>query len=135
MIGGGWIYWALSSARACLACQQYLRERGNRLRFFSNSEQADDYYSLFNHDIDSEEFARKASLGALKQGKSSMKMMIKTQLFDCEGCHRQLWTDNPSVFNGKEWRELPELNREIIIPPSSNVARFVRGNGLPSWLN
>lgn len=134
-VGGAWIYWSLRSARACLSCEQYLRERGSRARFFRNADQADDYYSLFDHGVDSEEFARKASLGAPKQIKSPTEMMIQTQLLDCDGCHRQLWIDRPSMFNGKEWRELPELSRETIIPPASNVARFVRGSGLPSWLS
>lgn len=134
MMGGGWIYWSLRGARACLSCEQYLRERGNRTRFFRNTEQAEDYYGLFEHDLASDEFARKAALGAPKQSKSPTEMLIRTQLLDCDGCHRQLWIDRPSSFNGKEWRELPGLNREIILPPASNVARFVRGNGLPSWL-
>lgn len=133
IIGGGWIYLVLKDARACRSCERYLRERGSRARFFSTPEQADDYYSLFDHDIASDEFARKASLGAPKQGQSPTEMMIQTQLLDCEGCHRQLWIDRPAAFDGKNWRDLPQLDREVVIPPASNVARFVRGNDLGSW--
>lgn len=136
MIGGAWIYVALRSARACLVCQQYLRKRGERVRYFNTPDQADDYYSgLFDHYVDSDEFARKASLGHSKATTSDGAMRVVTHLLDCEGCHRQLWVDEPSAFNGKEWRELRELNREIVIPPESNVARFVRGSGLPAWLS
>lgn len=134
MIGGGWIYFVLKGARACQSCQRYLRVRGSRERYFPNAEQADDYYSLFSHDIASDEFARKASLGAQKPSKSPTEMMIQTQILDCEGCHRQLWIDRPSAFDGKEWRALPQLHREVIIPPASNVARFVRGNDMGSWI-
>lgn len=134
IIGGAWIYVALRAARACHVCQQYLRKRGHRERYFDTIDQADEYYgSLFDHPVDSEEFARKASLGGSKGTNSAGAIMIATHLLDCEGCHRQLWIDEPSHFNGKEWKELRNLNREIVIPPEANVARFFRGSGLQSW--
>lgn len=136
VVGGAWIYIALQVSRACHTCGQYLRKRGDRVRYFHSTEDADDYYSgLFNHPFDSHEFTRRASLGDDKLDEKKPTMRIITQLHDCEGCHRQLWTDSPSAWNGKEWSQMPSLDRAVVIPPEAHLARFVRGGIFPSWLH
>lgn len=135
LLGGAWIYVALATSRACRSCGQYLRKRADRVRYFATTDDASDYYDgLFDHLITSDEFARKASLGTHRSpGTVAVKMI--THLLDCEGCHRQLWVDTASAWRGNGWKELPDLERAVVVPPEANVARFVRGGLLPSWLH
>lgn len=131
-LGGGWVvYDHLRRSVGCFECGRYLRSRGKRDRYFATDDGVNLYFGqLFSHPYDSTEFSHIAESGTAKPSKTPA-WFVSSRLHSCDGCHRQLWTDTPSVWTGKAWRAMPERKRTTLVPQNVNAARFFKPVVLP----
>jgi hypothetical protein len=128
LAGGVCIYFWLLSSKFCKACEKYYRKRAERTRYFGSTYSASDYYDgLFNHYVDSDEFSHQARIGAAKTVSGPSQIMIKTTLLGCPSCKGQLWRDEVSSWNGKEWKSQDKLARLITIPEGLDMTDVVKG--------
>jgi hypothetical protein len=130
LAGAVCIYFWLIRSQFCKTCEKYLRKCAQRIRYFGSADDAGHYYDgLFSNPVDSDAFLRQAKIGSLKVVTGSNQMMIKTTLLGCPKCKDQVWRDEVSGWNGKEWKELSNLERLIAIPSGTDLTAALNGPG------
>ncbi len=117
LVGGIAIYFILSGKAVCEECQMYFRPLAKKVKTFEDTDACSQYYDvLFTHPVDSEDFAAlvrsEAKVAKVEQG----TIQVNTVLNGCPGCKSQLVIDEVSVNNGREWKEISDLKRQVSIP-------------------
>jgi len=115
---GGLILWAILRNRpSCRACDTYLRKLTSRTKTFANRADASNYYDqVFRHPVDSPEFAAFIRVPAVVKKPVNGAVKIDTALYGCPKCADQLIAEKVEVFDGKEWKDAPKLQRRVAIP-------------------
>ena len=128
LIGGVLVYFNLKIKPVCGACKLYLRPLAKKIKNFSDSSAASDYYdrlttlptgcSDFVELIKSETKATEITQGSFQ---------ITTLLLGCPKCKTQMIQENVQVCNGKEWKNISKLDRNITIPQGIDLSPIFRG--------
>lgn len=120
---GGFILWAaLRSRPFCGACRTYLRKIAGRVKRFTDSERASQYYDhVFTQPIGSAEFAAFIQSPAKVDKARKGTVEVKTVLFGCPSCADQVIKEELHVFNGREWKEVPNLRRLVAVPSGHDL--------------
>jgi len=116
LCGGVCVFGWLIVAPFCKTCNRYYRIIAKRAYRFSTQEDFNAHYEgVFQHPFDSVEF--RELVGPKMAGKEPQgRISLQTNLLRCPECRSQLLHDTVKVFNGKEWKEINELERKVPLP-------------------
>ncbi|PWY53880.1 hypothetical protein DGG96_19905 [Legionella qingyii] len=121
MAGGVFIAMILLQYPECEKCGKYFRLLGTKSKSFSDSDAFAAYYDeLYTHPIESKEFVDMLNQKHDHKAQNGV-VLLKEKLNGCPYCKIQMITNNVSVYNGKEWKEINDLKRHILLPDSISL--------------
>ncbi len=101
----------------CGSCELYLRPLSKKEKTFHNAESASNYYDhLFQHPVDSNEFAELIRGKAFVSKPAQGAVKVATVLHGCPKCETQMIEEKIKVFNGREWKDADKVSRRVAIP-------------------
>lgn len=111
------IYFMLGKKPVCEECQMYLRPLAKKVKTFEDSDSCSSYYDvLFTHPVDSDEFSDLIRADGKAQKTESGTLQVTTTLNGCPKCKSQLVVDRVEIYNGREWKDISSLHRQVTIP-------------------
>lgn len=117
LAGGVAIYFMLAAKPVCETCQTYFRPLAKKVKTFEDSDSCSAYYDvLYTHPVDSEEFAGLIQNNDKVQKTERGTIQVETVLNGCPNCKCQLVADSVSIYNGRDWKDISDLNRKVLIP-------------------
>ncbi len=127
LAGGVVLYLILRRRATCKTCPRYLHTRAVKHRRFNDFQQASSYYDgLFDKPVNDPAFAAQAVIAGSSAKAKKGAINIKTSIMECPECSRQRWFDAVQMFNGRDWRDIPNTGRAVDIPLGTNMVPFVR---------
>jgi hypothetical protein len=122
LAGAAFVYFSLKSLPSCKNCSKYFDKAGSKKDSFINFDEFSSYYNgVYAHPVDSLAFSEHVimeySAGKAQQG----TVNLETKILQCPSCEDQIVVERAHIFNGKEWKEISELNRAIAMPSGLNV--------------
>lgn len=122
IVGGVVTYFVLESHPSCQPCGKYLKTLVKKEDSFRDTDSFVAYYDgEFAHPVDSSEFAlhvgTEHSAGKAEAG----TVNLETRVWGCPKCNSQAVGEKAQIFNGKEWKQLDDLNRFIWMPDGIDV--------------
>ncbi|MEA5123820.1 hypothetical protein [Xanthomonas floridensis] len=128
LVGGLAVFGFLKAKQVCTACNLYLRAMGKKRKVFANANAAGGYYDrLLTLAVNGPDFAAlirsDAKVPKIVQG----VLRVDTSLLGCPGCKDQMIEERVSGYNGKEWKDLNTMHRQVIIPAGIDLAPVFRG--------
>lgn len=116
------IFGLLSDRPLCTVCEKYLRTLASKTKSFETTDEFAPYYDgLFEHPIDSPEFASmiQTKFKAKKIDKGAVT--LSEALCACPKCKAQTISHKVQIHSGNDWKDISELNRLIALPEGANV--------------
>lgn len=128
LLGGLGAFVILMEQPVCAHCKKYFRTLGKSDKFFENGDYLATYHdTLFQHPVESSEFAQMASEEhKVKIAQGTWKQHLK--LFGCPECKAQTIGSEVSVWNGRDWKSLKQLDRKISLPEGISLTGVFRPN-------
>ncbi|WP_457586614.1 hypothetical protein [Ensifer canadensis] len=118
VVGGVFVWLMLRIYPVCERCGRYLRTLAKKQQMFSSQEDFSTYYdNLFEVPVDGPHFAQLMQWEPGK-GEKIVKgtVQAETILRGCPHCHTQRISQEVKVRGEKEFRDVPQLTRNIRIP-------------------
>lgn len=128
LFGGLAVFVYLKAKPVCTACNLYLRPMAKKQKVFADADAAGGYYDrLFTLAVDGPDFAAlirsEAKVDKVTQG----ALQVDTSLLGCPVCKDQMVEEKVKGYNGKEWKDLNNLDRRVNIPSGIDLAPVFRG--------
>jgi hypothetical protein len=121
LFGGVCVFGWLVIVPFCKACNRYFRSIIKRVYHFAAQDDFTAHYEgVYEHPFDSEEF--RELVAPKKAGKVAQgTIALHTHLLRCPECRSQILTDKVKVFNGKDWKDVKELDRTAPLPADADL--------------
>ena len=127
LIGGVFVSFSLWAKDTCQKCEMYLRPLAKKKKTFSDGESCSEYYdNLFHHPVDTPEFASLIQMEA-KAPTERGTISVDTTLLGCPSCKEQMIYEKVQVYNGRDWKDINDLERKVPIPEGIDLTPAFRG--------
>jgi len=121
LVGGYTIFNTLVEKPVCETCDTYLRTLAKREHQFKDSEPAIAFWNgLFDHPLDGPEFVKMLQPEKMKQVELDT-VQINTELRGCSTCKQQDVLQWVTIWNGKAWDAVPDMNRRLAVPEGMSL--------------
>jgi hypothetical protein len=128
LVGGLAIFMFLRAKAVCPNCDLYLRPLSKKQKTYPNAEAASAYYDkVFTLPVDGADFAALVKSEAKVPKPEQGALLIDTALLGCPKCKVQLVEEKVKGYNGKEWKDLNNLDRRVPIPSGVDLSAVFRG--------
>ena len=127
LVGGIAIFMFLRVKAVCLTCDRYLRPLAKKQKDYPNAESAGAYFdTLFTLPVDGPDFAALIKTEAKVPKPQQGALHFDTTLLGCPTCKAQMIEEKVKGYNGKEWKDINNLDRRVNIPSGIDLSPVFR---------
>lgn len=129
ILGGAVVWLNLRNHPVCSNCGRYLRKLMKHSQRFSTQDELATYYDgLFQHSVDTQEFADLMHWSPRPFGSKVVKGVFtaETTLHGCPHCKEQVISQEVKIMGDRDWQTLPKLTRAVRMPAGIDLRPVFR---------
>src|SRR5665213_3340124 len=129
ILGGAVIWLNLRNHPVCSNCGRYLRTLMKRSQGFATQDELVTFYDgLFQHPVDTQEFADLMHWQPRLPKSKTVKGMFlaESTLHGCPHCKQQAISQEVKIMGDRDWQTLPKLTRAVRMPDGIDMRPVFR---------